>query len=346
MGIQTLSTHDSFNSHSDDFEDFAARFDPTLNDRKARRGRKPKPSKPRRDTLAVVQSVTEQEDTVEGGFRTTYRPARYEQGWLLESLQTFFDQTLITDVLAQVKGGKEASVYRCAASPATGQQFLAAKVYRPQKFRNLRNDAMYREGRDVLSSIGKVIKGNEDRVMRALGKKTAFGVQVAHSSWLMYEYTTLEKLFNAGAAVPQPLASGENAILMSYCGDDRLAAPPLSQIALEPEEVQPLFDEVLRNVELMLSFGLIHGDLSAYNILYWDGAITLIDFPQVTSAHGNRSAFFILQRDIQRVCEYFARQGLPSDSRNITERLWKRYVDLFPHYREADNSRLEIEPDP
>src|SRR5690606_24652950 len=140
---------------------------------------------------------------LEGGFETTYKPSKYEAEWLLGSIRGFYDQSLITDVLGQVKGGKEASVYRCEAHESTGEDMIAAKVYRPRKFRQLRNDAMYREGRGVMSTDGGDITERNKREHRALQKKSAFGMQLAHTSWIMYEYTTLQKLYEVGAAVPK-----------------------------------------------------------------------------------------------------------------------------------------------
>ena len=141
----------------------------------------------------------------------------------------------------------------------------------------------------------------------------------------MHEYTSLECLHQAGAAVPQPVAASENAILMSYHGKAGVAAPTLNQIGLTPHEAEPLFEEVMRNVDVMLRHDLIHGDLSAYNILYWEGQITLIDFPQVTNLHTNANAYFVLQRDVQRTCEYFARQGVRCDPAAIMGEFWYRY---------------------
>jgi RIO kinase 1 len=261
------------------------------------------------------------------GFRMTYKPARFEDVWLLSSLRSFYEDELIVDVLAQVKGGKEASVYRCAAHPRTGQSFLAAKVYRPRKFRNLSNDAAYREGRAILAADGRPVRPTDDRIMRALGKKTAFGVQVQHTSWLMHEYTTLDLLHSAGGAVPRPFAANDNAILMGYCGDARRPAPTLKEVKLSRAQAGPLLREVLRNVELLLEHGLVHGDLSAYNVLFWEGQVTLIDFPQVVSAVGNANARAIFERDVRRVCEHFARQGAPSDPEAIAAGLWERYME-------------------
>jgi RIO kinase 1 len=315
----------------DEFASYEDRFDPLRTDRRARRRRKPEarhvPKKARGEIVAELAEVTV---GLESGFATTYRPSEYEAEYLPSALRSFYDQELISDVLALVKGGKEASVYRCAACPGTGMTLAAAKVYRPRKFRNLRNDAIYREGRAILTANGIPVNPSEHRIMRALGKKTPFGVQVERTSWLMHEYTTLQRLYRAGAAVPRPIAASHSAILMSYRGDERMSAPTLHEISPEPGEAAQLFQEVLRNIELMLQQGLIHGDLSAYNILYWAGEITLIDFPQVTDSYTNSMARLIFQRDVMRICEYFTRQGVPCDATTIANDLWLRYVGNGP----------------
>ena len=204
----------NFDSY-DSYDDYEARFDPLKSDRQARRQRKPQAHHtPKKQRQEVIEEIAD-ETNAETSFETTYVPGHFETGWLLDSLRPFYDRGLITDVLARVKGGKEANVYRCAASPETGLTLVAAKVYRPRMFRNLRNDELYREGRQIMTADGKLGKP-DDRMIRAVGKKTAFGQQVAHTSWLMYEYTTLERLYAAGAAVPQPIASAENALLMGY----------------------------------------------------------------------------------------------------------------------------------
>jgi RIO kinase 1 len=318
-----VSDYDAY--FDDSYEQFEAKFDPML-DRQTRRKRKPK----------VVHHAKKEQDEIrdeiadltglEGGFETTYNPGLFEQGWLLQSLRPFYDMDYISDVLGRVRGGKEASVYRCEATHKAGVELAAAKVYRPRMLRNLRNDKMYREGRRYLKDNGKAIKETDHRMMRAIGKKTRLGAQVEHTSWLMYEYNTLETLYNAGASVPQPLAVSENAVLMGYRGDITIAAPTLNTVTLEDGEAEPLFAEVLRNIEIMLQHGLIHGDLSAYNVLYWDGELTLIDFPQVIEFHSNTNAYMILRRDVVRMCEYFASQGYERDAQALTDELWGAYA--------------------
>jgi RIO kinase 1 len=322
-----VSFDDSYYEYYDKYEYYEELFDPLRTDRKARRSRKPKAKHvPKKPHEQVVAELVDQATGLEGGFNTTYRPSRYEEGWLLDSLRSFYDRGLINDIIGVVKGGKEASVYRCAADPATGASILAAKVYRPRQFRNLRNDSVYRQGRAILDPYGHDHDfARDQRVARAIGKKTAFGMQVRHTSWLMHEYTALERLYEVGASVPQPVAVSENAILMSYHGDNGTAAPTLNHVDLAPDEAYPLFQQVLHNVDLLLQNDLIHGDLSAYNILYWDGGITLIDFPQVTDLHGNDNAYLILRRDIQRTCEYFSRQGVECDATDIMGEFWYRY---------------------
>jgi RIO kinase 1 len=329
-----------YESYTEEFDLYEDQFDPLKTDRQARRKRKPKakhtPKKSAHDVLTEIADA----EGLESGFQTTYQPSRFESGWLLESLRGFYDQTLIVDVLAQVKGGKEANVYRCEAHPSTGMDLLAAKVYRPRMFRQLRNDKMYREGRAILTDDGTEVKPSDQRIMRALNKKTDFGAQVEHTSWLMYEFTTLQRLYAAGAAVPVPIAAGENAILMGYHGDESIAAPPLSEVTLDAREAPALFHEVMRNVEIMLQNHMIHGDLSAYNILYWDGRVTLIDFPQVVNSQTNSQAQMILSRDIQRVCDYFSHQGVACEPEKLTEYFWNRYVAKRPHEAAADLSAL------
>jgi len=135
----------------------------------------------------------------------------------------------------------------------------------------------------------------------------------------------LQVLHEAGADVPKVYASSTMTILMDYIGDENGCAPTLQEVHLGNKEARILFDRVYHNIELMLSRGIIHGDLSAYNILYWDGAITLIDFPQVVSPEKNPNAFFIFKRDVKRICEYFSRQGYEKNGEKMADDLWHKY---------------------
>lgn len=263
--------------------------------------------------------VEEQGDSV-ANFKFTYKAARFEGWWLLQSLGEFHEHKWITDVLRRVKGGKEASVYLCRSGPAIEAPLVVAKVYRPRSLRNLKNDGQYRTGRVDLDENGKAIVRDGD--LHAMAKRTNYGEELRHQSWIAYEYQTLEMLQEAGADVPRPYAMEKNAILMDYIGDIDTAAPTLNSVSLERDEVKPLFERVVRDVDLLLSNKRIHGDLSAYNILYWDGDITLIDFPQVVQPESNPAAWPIFLRDITRICQYFGSQGLKRDARKLATELW------------------------
>jgi RIO kinase 1 len=329
-------------TYLDKYEVYEALFDPLWTGAQAGRVRARDPRRAlRRAESQIVAELTDDMADLELGFRTTYRPSRYEEGWLFSSLRAFYDEGLITDVVRLVKGGKEASVYCCQAHPATGHGLLAAKVYRPRMFRNLRNDKMYRQGREVLTADGRPAGKQAGTIARAIRNKTAYGRVAQHTSWLMHEYAALDRLHQAGAAVPRPISSSANAVLMSYHGDAHTAAPTLNTIRLELDEAERLLRQVLENIDLMLRLDTVHGDLSAYNILYWEGEMTIIDLPQVVNLRTNPKARTILQRDIQRTCQYFALQGVECDATAAMDELWSRHVEeTDPMQVAADWSRL------
>jgi len=314
----------------DEADEYEAQFDPLLTDRRARRQRKPVARYTYYKRHADVVAELADASGLESGFQPTYTPSEHEAGWLVSSLGGFYDQHYITDIVRRVRGGKEATVYCCAAHAVTGAKLLAAKVYRPRMFRALRNDAQYRQGREILTETGRPVNKSETRLMRAINKKTALGVQITQTSWLMHEYATIQRLYELGGAAPRPYACSENAILMSYVGDERRAAPTLNAVTLGRAEAERLWNEALRNVELLLKLGVVHGDLSAYNLLYWQGKITLIDFPQVTAIAANRRARQVLRRDLERLAEYFAAQGVERDPAPLLDALWARYGVEIP----------------
>jgi RIO kinase 1 len=334
--------HDA-NHFDDRFDDYEDQFDPLQNDRQARRKRKPKAKHTPKKAETVLREEIADLEGLEGGFKTTYQPSLFEESWLPQSLSQFYDQSLITDVQARVRGGKEANVYRCAAHPITEQTLLAAKVYRPRMFRQIRDDGIYREGRAVLDGEGKAVRARDWRLRKALEDRSNLGVQAAQTSWLMYEYSALMRLHKAGARVPQPFALSPNALLISYIGDETLAAPALSDVALDRTEAPRLRDAALQTIELLLQHDMIHGDLSPYNILYWEGEITVIDFPQVVALRGNRLAAALLKRDVTRICDYFDAQGAPCDAEREFARLWRRYAPFSTAEIEAEMSRYDVE---
>jgi RIO kinase 1 len=239
-----------------------------------------------------------------------------DESILLSSLETFYNEGLITDVLDIIKRGKEATVYCCQAHPSTGTKFLAAKIYRPRQFRSFKNDAVYQEGRVIL----------DKRLRRAVKKKTRKGRAVQFTSWVEHEFQTLNLLHAAGADVPRPIAQSGSAILMEYVGDYQLPAPMLKNVSLEPDEAHPFFDLLMGNVELWLACNIVHADLSAFNILYWKGDLKIIDFPQAVDRRLNPSAFPLLSRDIDNLCRYFARYGVHANPSGLAGELWTQFL--------------------
>ena len=231
-------------------------------------------------------------------------------------LDLFFAQGLITEVLGLIKIGKEASVYCCRAGAELGMDLVAAKVFRQRQYR-FKNDAVYQEGRT------REMRG---RQRRAFEKMTDFGRRVQTGTWIQHEFETLQVLHQAGADVPRPLASKGDAILMEYIGDEEEPAPRLAQVDLEPSEAEPLFQRLMANVELWLASNRVHGDLSAHNILYWQGKVTVIDFPQAVDPRFNGSARNLLQRDIENLWRCFAPYGIDGSPLLLVEDLWQRFL--------------------
>ena len=276
----------------------------------------------------------------------------------IAQLEPFFDQGLIEEVLGLIKAGKEASAYCCLAGPAIAEvrreerrgyavreplppapsppaergrwiptaaassstKLVAAKVYRGQQYR-FKNDAVYQEARArELGLRGSALRAFEKR------RHSATGRQVQAGTWQHREYECLQELYEAGADVPRPIAAAENAILMEYFGDEDEAAPQLNNVRLERDEAGPLFQRVMNNVELFLAMNRVHGDLSPHNILYCNGEIRVIDFPQAVDPRFNRHAHELLARDVENLCRYFNAYGVEADARSVTAELWRRFT--------------------
>ncbi|MGD2048162.1 MAG: RIO1 family regulatory kinase/ATPase [Chloroflexota bacterium] len=312
---------------TDNFDEFDYLESHILNQDRHYRRQQKRRFRPKVDPAEVRAEFTDIDDDIHDfvpSYAAALDPLHFERRWIIESVASFYHDNLITDVTSIVKGGKEANVYCCLATPETGLEWIAAKLYRPRMLRHLRNDAAYKEGRLVLDHDGKEVRGG--REARAMRKKTRFGQHLDFMTWIVHEFQVQQELFGAGADVPRPISHRGNTILMEFIGDERIAAPTLNEITLEKAEAQPLFDRIMDNVKLMLSRHYVHGDLSAYNILFWEGQVFIIDFPQLVDVRSNRNSLAFLERDIRRVCEYFERLGVESDPVSLTNELWQDYM--------------------
>ena len=256
----------------------------------------------------------------------TYQGGRAERAYLLESAADFLADELIADVLFKVKGGKEANVYCCRAHPSlrrsTGHDLVALKLYRPGEFRAMKNDAAYRLGREEVDAGGKAQR--KSRALRAMSKRTKVGRAMRSTSWTRHEYGALEDLMHAGCDVPTAVASNANSILMQFIGDEYGAAPTLHDAQLNRAEAEAALHLSLQNLRRMLDADRVHGDLSAYNLMWWRGKVVVIDLPQCVSADANPLAYSFLLRDVEHVCSHFRKLGLETPEPGAyTDKLWK-----------------------
>lgn len=234
----------------------------------------------------------------------------------MAAIQEFIDEAMVSRVLNVIKSGKEATVYRCRAHPTLGPKFVAAKVYHGAQFRNFSNADVYNEGRLILNG----------QVRRAVEGRTEFGREAQSAIWTTYEYDTLCTLFDAGAAVPEPFAQTDKAILMEYITKDGAAAPQLASVSLDREESEAVWESVVGTIRLALSLNLVHGDLSAYNVLYGDAGPVIIDLPQAIDPRFNNSARRLFERDVRNVAKFCSRSGARIDADAVIDDLWRRFT--------------------
>ncbi len=203
-------------------------------------------------------------------------------------LQPLIDDGVIDEVIRSLKSGKEATVY----TVRTGTQIRCAKVYRDMGQRSFQRRAQYQEGRKVRGS----------RQARAMAKSTRFGRKEAESAWKNTEVDALYKLAEAGVRVPRPFGYFNDTLVMELVTDAAgNPAPRLGEVDLTPELARQYHDFLIRQVVIMLSIGLIHGDLSEFNVLVDANGPVIIDLPQAVNAAGNNAAFAMLERDVNNI---------------------------------------------
>lgn len=232
-----------------------------------------------------------------------------------EIFESLIDSAWITEPLYEVKSGKEATVYCCRAHERTGLELAAVKIFRPRNHRGFDNEAAYRDGEFIPTR----------RARLALQKKSKFGREVQHGTWVSRELDCMRALHRAGAAIPRPIYGTSEVIVMEYIGDEEGAAPRLHQVKLDREAAPAHLDRLLADVRLWLKCNFVHGDLSPYNILYHRDRLTVIDFPQACDPRFNRNAQEFLIRDIEKVCAYFRTLGVNYDGRAFAEAMWRDF---------------------
>ncbi|MEN3291395.1 MAG: kinase 1 [Burkholderiales bacterium] len=228
-------------------------------------------------------------------------------------IQPLVEEGLVDAVIRQLMSGKEATVYvvRC------GEETRCAKVYKEANQRSFRQAASYQEGRKVKNS----------RQARAMEKGTRYGRKMQEEVWQNAEVDALYRLAAAGVRVPKPYICFEGVLLMELVTDaGGNAAPRLNDIELTEEQALKYHAQLLHQVVLMLCAGVIHGDLSEYNILVDGEGPVIIDLPQAIDAAGNTEAGPMLERDVANLATYFSRFAPGLAATQYGKEIWKLYV--------------------
>ena len=227
-------------------------------------------------------------------------------------IQPLVDEGLVDDVLRQLMSGKEAEVYvvRC------GEDTRCAKVYKEASKRSFRQNVQYTEGRKVKNS----------RRARAMEKGSRYGRQEQEQAWQNAEVDALHRLAAAGVRVPQPYNFLEGVLLMELVTDaNGNAAPRLNDLALSPAQAREYHHTLIMQVVRMLCAGVVHGDLSEYNVLVGSDGPVIIDLPQAVNAAGNNSAAAMLERDVDNLTAYFGRFAPELRTTDYGKEIWSIY---------------------
>ena len=227
-------------------------------------------------------------------------------------LQPLIDDGVIDQVMRPLKSGKEAAVYVVRA----GEDILCAKVYKDMAQRSFQQRVQYQEGRKVRGS----------REARAIAKASKYGRRQQETAWKNTEVEALYQLRDAGVRVPEPHGYHHGVLVMEPVVDaDGHSAPRLGEVELAPEQARGFHRFLVRQVVKMLCVGLIHGDLSEYNVLVAPDGPVIIDLPQVVSAAGNNAARTMLLRDVNNLTASLGRWAPELLDTWYAEEMWALY---------------------
>lgn len=227
-------------------------------------------------------------------------------------LQPLIDEGVIDEVVRSLKSGKEASVFLVSC----GGALRCAKVYKDANHRGFQKLAQYQEGRRA--------RGSRDE--RAMGKRSRHGRKQQEEEWKNAEVDALYRLAAAGVRVPQPKGYFEGVLVMEMVADgEGKPAPRLNEVSLSAELAREYHGFMIRQIVLMLCAGLIHGDLSEYNVLLDANGPVVIDLPQAVEASVNNSAFAMLARDVENMARYFGQFAPELLNTQYAREIWRLY---------------------
>ena len=245
-------------------------------------------------------------------------------------LQPLVDDGLIDAVISRLMSGKEADVFivRC------GDHIRCAKVYKDAVKRSFKKAAQYQEGRKVRGG----------RQARAMGKRSSYGRQLEEEIWQTAEVDALSRLNEAGVRVPDTYCCVDGVLLMELVSDESGdVAPQLGHVSMSEDEALKQHKEMMHNIKLMLCAGIIHGDLSEFNVLVDDKGPVVIDLPQAVNASANNSAEAMFARDVNNMRRYYGEFAPQLLQTNYAKEMWA----LFEEGNLTPNSTLtgEFEDD-
>lgn len=233
-------------------------------------------------------------------------------------IQPLVDNGLVDEVVRRLMSGKEADVYivRC------GGETRCAKVYKEASKRGFKQAVLYQEGRKV----------RDTRLARAMAKGSKYGRRQQEDTWQNAEVDALYRLADAGVRVPQPYGCLDGVLLMELISDDTGdVAPRLCDVSMTAEQALEEHAIVLRFVIRMLVAGLVHGDLSEFNVLVDADGPVIIDLPQAVDAAANNNAYSMLERDVNNMTHYYGQYAPELIGRRYAEEIWALYEDSELH---------------
>jgi RIO kinase 1 len=231
-----------------------------------------------------------------------------------KALQPLVDDGIVDEVISQLMSGKEATVYivRC------GNEIRCAKVYKDALKRSFKKAAQYQEGRKVRNT----------RRARAMEKGSRFGRQQQEEAWQSAEVDALYKLAKAGVRVPHPYGCFDGVLVMELVRDGNGdVAPRLNDVTMSAEQAREDHEVVMHHIMRMLCVGIIHGDLSEFNVLVDDYGPVIIDLPQAVDAAGNNNARSMLDRDVRNMTQYYGQYAPELLTTKYAKEMWALYEE-------------------